>query len=172
MSATLPFPTRYLAAIGVTLLAALAFLVARPLLVGDDTENAAPATPAPAVTTPATPATPAKPKVQLLAGLPRPVAAKLRASNVAVVSLYAGTTASDRAAVRDAKSGARASGAAFAAINVLDETSARELQSFVGTVGTPTVLVVRRPGKIVTQLDGRVDSALVEQAAYNAGARR
>lgn len=177
MTATLPVPTRYLVALGVAVLAALALLVARPLLTGDATETAAPVAPARTATTPSTtattkPAKPIAPRVVLLDGLPKAVAARLRHSRVVVVALYAGTSSSDRAAAGDARNGARASGAGFTALNVLDEATARELQSLVGAVSTPAVLVVRRPGTVVTQLDGRADSAIVEQAAHNAGARR
>jgi len=126
-------------------------------------------TPSPA---PAVPAKPTQPKVILLAGLPQPVAAKLRQSRVAVLALYTRTAPTDRGAVREAKAGARAAGASFAAIDLLDEKAARAVQPFVGTVDTPAIVVVRRPGTIVTQLEGRVDSAVVEQAAHNAGARR
>ena len=41
MTASLPFPTRYLAAIGVLALLAGAFLVARPLLTSDDSSSTA-----------------------------------------------------------------------------------------------------------------------------------
>jgi hypothetical protein len=34
------------------------------------------------------------------------------------------------------------------------------------------MLVVRRPGKIVTQISGPAESQVVAQAAHNAGARR
>jgi hypothetical protein len=173
MTATLPVPTRVLALLGVLVLAALAFLVVRPLLSSDD-GGTSPATVSITKTTTATPkaTTPAtKPKIVLVDGLPNRVASKLRLSKVAVVSVYSGTASVDRAAVGEAKSGARAAGAAFARLNVLDENQAREVQSFAGTVDTPAVLIVRRPGKIVTRFEGLVDTAVVEQAAHNAGAR-
>ncbi len=177
MTASLPIPTRMLVLLGVALLAAAAFLVARPLLLSDDDSTSSPTPPVAATTptpttSPTTPATPAKPKVVLLAGLPKPIASKLRQDRVVVVSVYSGTSAGDRTAVALARTGAREAGAAFARMNVLDETRARELQRFVGTVAAPTLLVVRRPGKIVTQLDGTVDAAIVAQAAHNAGARK
>jgi hypothetical protein len=43
---------------------------------------------------------------------------------------------------------------------------------FAGPVSSPTLLVVKRPGRIVNRLSGLVDSAIVAQAAHNAGARR
>lgn len=177
MTASLPIPTRMLVLLGVALLAAAAFLVARPLLLSDDDSTSSPTPPVSATTpkpatSPTTPATPAKPKVVLLAGLPRPIASKLRQDRVVVVSVYSGTSAGDRTAVALARTGAREAGAAFAKMNVLDETRARELQRFVGTVAAPTLLVVKRPGKVVTQIEGTVDPAVVAQAAHNAGARK
>ena len=172
MTATLPFPTRYLAILGVTLLVAALFFVVRPLLMsGDDTESApTPVVPVTAGGSGATP-TPAQPKIELLAGLPKPVAAKLMRDRVVVVQIYSGTSGTDRAMVAVSRKGARATGAAFAAVNVLDETRAREISSFLGAVDTPAVAVVRRPGKVVTLIEGPVDAAIVEQAAHNAGAR-
>jgi hypothetical protein len=177
MTATLPVPTRYLIALGAALLGALALFVARPLLLGDDSATSTPAPPvAPATATPkapsATKAVAAKPKVVLLPGLPKPVASKLRRSPVAVVSVYTGTSASDRASLRQAKAGAKAAGAQFVKLNVLDEDTARAVQTFAGTMSTPTVLVVRRPGTIVKRFEGPVEDAIVRQAAHNAGARK
>ena len=115
---------------------------------------------------------PAKPTVVLLPGLPAQIASKLRYSKVVVVSLYTGTAAGDRAAVAQARSGAREVGAGFTAINVLDEKQARAVAKFGGPVDSPSVLVVRRPGRIVTQFTGTVDGKVVAQAAHNAGAGR
>lgn len=174
-------PTRMLVLLGVALAAAAALLVVRPLVLDDDSGTTA-ATPA--VTTPparaATPTKPAKPaatkpavtKVTLLPGLPTPLARKLRFSRVVVASLYAGTAAGDRPMVGQARAGAREAGAGFVAMNVLRESTARELQPFVGTVSAPVLLVVKRPGRVVTRIDGPVDSAVVAQAARNAGAHR
>jgi hypothetical protein len=174
MNTTIPFPARYLVVIGVALAAAALLLVARPVLLGsnDETVGAAPTTPTPTTTPP--PSTPTQPKVVLLPGLPPQVANKLRYSKVLVVSLYQGSARSDRAAVAAARAGARTAGAGFLAANVLNEKNARALQSFVGTTSTPAVVVVRRPGRIASRLEGAAstDSELVAQAAHNAGATR
>ena len=123
--------------------------------------------------TPATPqAAPAKPKVVLLPGLPPKVAQALRSSKVAVVTLYVGQAAPDRAVVAEARKGARAAGARFVALNVGSDRAAASVASFAGPLSPPSILVVRRPGKILTQLSGQVDSKVVTQAAHNAGARR
>ena len=114
----------------------------------------------------------AKPKLVLLPNLPTPIARALRYSKVVVVSVYVGQAPGDRPAVVEASQGARSAGVGFVAVNVGSDKGAAELGSFVGPVSTPTMLVVRRPGKIITQIPGRVERAVVAQAAYNAGARR
>jgi hypothetical protein len=160
---------------GVALLAALLFIVARPMLLGGADETTT-TTPPPAVPTPQPTPRPAKPepRVVLLPGLPAQIANKLRYSKVVVVSLYQGNAGSDRAAVTAASAGAKAVGAGFLAVNVLDEKSARSVQSFVGLKSTPAVVVVRRPGRTVATLEGAAsaDQQLVSQAAHNAGANR
>ena len=117
------------------------------------------------------PATPAKPKFILLAGLPSPLAHALRLSKVVVVSLYAAGAAGDSAALQQARLGAASAHAGFAAVNVLDEHIAKSLDKYAGTVSSPTILIVRRPGNIVNRFAGYADKDLVAQAAQNAGAR-
>lgn len=147
-------------------------LVRSGVLGGSSTSS----TPAPTRTHAPTPsggaATPAKPTVVLLPGLPRPVAKALRYSKVVVVSLYAGPSPGDRPAVSEARTGARSAGAGFVAVNVVDDKRAAELASFVGPASAPAMLVVKRPGRIVTRMPGTVDSTVVAQAAHDAGARR
>lgn len=158
----------------VALIAAFAALmVVRAGVIGGSSDSTPLATPAPSPSTPSkAQTTPAKPKVVLLAGLPAPIASKLRYSKVVVVSLYSSTGSGDRSAVAEARSGARDVHAAFTAINVLDEKQAQAMTAFGGPVDSPSVMVVRRPGKIVTQFSGAVDSKVVAQAAHNAGAGR
>ncbi len=111
-------------------------------------------------------------KVVLLPGLPASVARGLESSKVIVVSLYVDKAPGDRAWVSEARRGAQVAGAGFVAVNVGSDRSAASVASFVGAVSAPTMLVVRRPGKIVTQISGPVESTIVAQAAHNAGARR
>jgi hypothetical protein len=175
MNMTIPFPTRYLAVMGVALAVAALLLVARPMLLGAGSDTVAPATPSPVTPKPnVQPAAPTQPRVVLLPGLPAKVANKLRYSKVLVVTLYQGTTQADRAAVAAARQGSRGVRAGFLPVNVLNEKSARTVQAFVGTTSTPTVVVVRRPGQIVSRLEGAAsaDEQLVAQAAHNAGAGR
>ena len=159
----------------VALVAAVAALMVVRLGVlgsSDSGASAVTAQPRTAVTPTTTKAVPTKPKVVLLPGLPSSVANRLRYSKVVVVSLYVGQVPGDRAAVAEARKGARAAGAGFAAVNVSNDKSAASIASFAGPVSPPALLVVRRPGKIVTQIPGTVDNAVVAQAAHNAGARR
>jgi len=117
-----------------------------------------------------TPAKPAKPVVVLNPGLPTALDHALRRSRVVVVALWA-PRGSDRDALAEARAGAKASHAGFAAINVLDEKQAVAVNKLVGTVSDPAVIVVKRPGTVETQFDGFADRAMVSQAAHNAGAR-
>ena len=162
----------------VALVAAFALLMVVRLGVLGGSDNSAPSVTTPpktAVTpstTSATPRVPAKPAVVLLPDLPTQIASKLRYSRVVVVSVYVAPAASDRAAVAQARQGARAAGAGFTAVNVANDKNATAMASFVGPVSSPSMLVVRRPGRIVTRISGPVESALVAQAAHNAGARR
>ena len=172
MNTTVSLPsTRYLAVIAAAILLAGFFLVARPLL-GSGGE-AAPAVTPPAPTSPTSKPNSRpvpKPRLQLLPGLPPKVANKLRHSKVVVVSLYQGSAIGDRSAVVAAAAGSKDARAGFLPVNVLNERSARAVQTFVGATTTPTVVVVTRPGRIVTRLEGAAasDGQLVAQAALNA----
>jgi hypothetical protein len=174
MNTTVSLPsTRYLAVIAAAVLFAGLFLVARPLLAGGG--ETAPVVTPPAPTSPTSKPKPTthpaqKPRLQLLPGLPPKVANKLRHSKVVVVSLYQGSAIGDRSAVVAAAAGAEDGRAGFLPVNVLNEQSARAVQTFVGATTTPTVVVVTRPGRIVTRLEGAAasDGPLVAQAALNA----
>ena len=162
----------------VALVAAFALLmvVRSGVLRGSDSGAVSVTTPPKTAVTPstatATPAVRVKPSVVLLPGLPAQIASRLRYSRVVVVSVYVAPVVGDRVAVTQARKGARAAGAGFVAVNVAIEKNAASMASFVGPVSSPTMLVVRRPGRIVTQIPGLVESAVVTQAAHNAGARR
>jgi hypothetical protein len=119
---------------------------------------------------PTTPRPAPKPRLQLLPGLPPKVANQLRHSKVVVVSLYQGSAIGDRSAVVAAAAGAKGARVGFLPVNVLNEQSARAVQTFVGASTTPTVVVVKRPGRIVTRFEGAAasDGQLIAQAAQNA----
>jgi hypothetical protein len=171
MTASLP-NTRLLAVLGA--LAALVgiLLIARPLVMGDDDSAAPAATPQPITRSTPPPAPAAAPRVNLLPGVPAAIAQKLRYSNVVVVSLYGAKAPGDRKALAHARVGARQTGAGFLAFNVFDERKANALVKYLGNADSPAVLIVRRPGTVVTKIDGFVDAAIVAQAAQNAGAHK
>lgn len=165
--------TGLIALVALVVAFALLMIVRSGVVGGSDSGAVSVATPPKTAATPSTaPKTPAKPAVVLLPGLPAPIASKLRYSKVVVVSVYVSPAVGDRAMVAQARKGARATGAGFTAVNVANDKNARAMASFVGPVSSPTLLVVRRPGKIVTRISGPVEAAVVTQAAYNAGARR
>jgi hypothetical protein len=112
-------------------------------------------------------------KVVLLPGLPPSIAHALRYSDVVVVSLFARGAQGDGAARSEARKGARAVHAAFVSVNVLDERTAIRISDFAGENATaPSVLVVKRPGRVVNRFQGFTDRQLVAQAAQNVGAGR
>ena len=176
MTATVP-TSRILAILGLAVAALAAFfLLVRPMLLDDSESTPAAANsavqPSAPVTKPAVkPAVrPARPVVQLLPGLPANVARALRRERVVVAAVWA-PGASDAQALESARAGAKATGAGFVALNVLFEGHARSLERLVGPISDPSVLVFRRPGKVVNRFDGFADKATVAQAAHNAGAR-
>jgi hypothetical protein len=172
-----------IAVVAIVLLGAVVlFLFARTFLLNSNSDEAAipsasaptgskPSADTPAVPSDTSPARPAQPKIKLLPGLPAQVDQALRSSRVVVVSLYAGSSASDRLAVGRARAAAGSVGAGFVAINAFNEKNARELQPFAGAMSLPSVLVVRRPGTVVKRFEGFVDPTVTAQAARNAGAR-
>ena len=165
-------PRPALIGFGVLIAAFVALMIVRTGVLGGSATTTV-VVPTPPRATPAkTSTTPAVPKVALLPGLPADVAHALRYSKVVVVSLYVGQAPGDRAAVGQARMGARAAGAGFVAVNVGSDKKAASIATFAGPASAPTTLVVRRPGKVLTQIAGPIESAVVRQAAHNAGARR
>jgi hypothetical protein len=169
--------TRILALVGLAVAALAAFfLLVKPMLNEDSAGTPAAANDAvqpsaPVAKPPTKPAVrPARPAVQLLPGLPANVARALRRERVVVAAVWA-PGSGDAQALAQAREGAKATGAGFVALNVLFEGHARALERLVGPISDPSVLVFRRPGKVVNRFDGFADTATVAQAAQNAGAR-
>ncbi len=179
MTTTISPPVRVLALVGALAAIALGILFythSRSSSTGAEPVVPAPSrTARPSATQPpaAKPAVTPKPKLVLLPNLPVNVAHALRFSKVVVVSVYAGGAHGDHALVAQARRGARAAHAGFTAVDVANESSARTVGAFAGEkTAPPVVLVVKRPGRIVNRFDGFVDSAIVAQAAHDAGAGR
>jgi hypothetical protein len=159
--------------IAVLIAALAALMLVRTGVIGDSSDALvlpSPPSPTRAVTKDPTAAPAAKPRIVLLPNLPAPVAHRLRYSKVVVVALYA--TPADRAKAARLRAGARRAGAGFTALSLTNEADARAVAVFAGQVSPPTLLIVKRPGKIVNRLPGVVDGPIVAQAAHNAGARR
>ncbi|MEI7760707.1 MAG: hypothetical protein WCJ67_08045 [Thermoleophilia bacterium] len=171
-SARIPRPA--LIAIAVLLAAFAALMIARVVHPGRPASSSAalhaPAPNAPPVKTRSAPNS--KPRIALLPDLPVAVAHALRYSKVIVVSAYIGQAPGDHPAVTEARKGALSAGAGFVAVNVGNDNVAAAFSSFIGPVTPPAMLIVRRPGRILTRISGQVESAIVAQAALNAGARR
>jgi hypothetical protein len=161
--------------VGVAVVAlAAVLLVVRPLLLGssDDSVTAVPAPASSLPTSPSTPSkdrTPAKPRVLLLPGLPGPVVKGLNAKSVVVVAMSVGGSPGAAVQLGQARKGARAVGAGFVSVDLAREGLARQMMAFAGTDSNDRVIVVKRPGKIVNRFSSYVDSAIVAQAAVDAG---
>jgi hypothetical protein len=169
---------RVVALLGFAVAALVGLLVARPLIFsGDEATETTPPAAAPSAPSRSTPpgaraSRQRATRIQVAPGLPAALARRLRYETVVVVSAYSDKAPSDRRALAAARAGAREVDAGFVALNVLNERKAREFAIFAGVGETPTILVVRRPGRVVKRIDGFVDSAIVAQAAHNAGAGR
>ena len=134
------------------------------------TATATPA-PKPAVKKKATPA-PASREYRGIAtnGLPMQIAVALRSEDVVVVALWGTGGKIDGLSRDEARAGARAAGAGFVALNVIDH--AREAEALTLQVGSllraPAVLVFTRPKTVANRLDGFRDRESVAQAALDA----
>ena len=104
--------------------------------------------------------------------LPIPVARALMRDRVVVVSLYDPEAKVDRISLAEARAGARRAGVAFVALNVLDRRASEALTRKLGVLSAPAFFLYRRPGSLVTRIDGFADRDLVAQAAREALAGR
>ena len=123
----------------------------------------------------ATPARPSKPAVKPAptpalppSGFPVAVDKALATHEVVVLSLVVPGARVDELAAAEAREGAKAGGVGYLALNVLNEEVAHALLTKLDGMKDPSLLVVRRPGDVVLQLQGFVDRQTVAQAAANA----
>lgn len=98
-------------------------------------------------------------------GLPQALRQALVASPVAVAVLYAPDVTAEAGSVNAARAGAQAAGVGFAALDVRDPRTAEAVANAFPGVGDPAVLIVRRSGTVVLELDGVEDATTVAQAA-------
>ena len=100
-------------------------------------------------------------------GLPAPLRRALLRSHVAVAVLFAPGIAADTDVVAAAREGAHATGVGFAALDVASPAVANALHGWLPAASDPAVLVVKRPGQVVAELDGWSDSTMVAEAVAN-----
>jgi hypothetical protein len=126
------------------------------------------AKPAPAAPTPKPKTSPAR--VPNPERLPLAVARALTRHAVVVVALYDPEAKVDRISLGEARAGARHAKVGFVALNVLDPRASEALTRKLGVLSAPAFFLYRRPGELVTRVDGFADRDLVAQAALNAAA--
>ncbi len=132
-------------------------------------KNGAKANPAPARAA-ATAPKPALNPPQAATGFPVAIDQALAKHELVVVSLVLPGARVDELAAAEARAGAKVSGVGYLALNVLNEVVAQSLLTKLGTLDDPSLLVIKRGGEVVLQLNGFVDRATVIQAAANATA--
>jgi hypothetical protein len=101
-------------------------------------------------------------------GLPTVLNAALRKNPIVVVSLFDPQSQTDAVSYAEAKAGATDAHVGFVAVDLLDSTVAGALTTSLpsgGLLPEPGVLIYRRPGTLVQQLDGFNDREAVAQAA-------
>jgi hypothetical protein len=100
--------------------------------------------------------------------LPAALRRALASHGVVVAVLDAPGVPGDAAAVRAARQGAHDAHVGFAVLDVRTEAVAKAIALKLPGSSDPSVLVVTRPGKVVTFLAGPEDRAVVAQAARDA----
>ena len=100
--------------------------------------------------------------------LPAPLQHALLANRRVVAVLTAPGVPGDSDAVREARAGAAAAHVKLTVLDVTRENVAATLAAWAPNAGDGSVLVVKRPGTIVVELDGYADRLMVAQAAVEA----
>jgi hypothetical protein len=101
-------------------------------------------------------------------GLPAVINQALVTHEVVVVSLYDPQANVDAASLGEALAGAKAAGAGFVGLDVLQQSAAEPLAKKFGVLPDPALLIFRRPGDLAFRVDGFADRDTVAQAAANA----
>ncbi len=161
---TLSTPVKVVALAGLCCALALAGLL---LLVAARHRSATPSVAAVDLPAPAHRVAP-KPQLHLVAGLPAPLHRALERSRTVVAVVYAPHLARDVSVLAAGLQGAQDAHVGFAPLDVSRRAVALSLATWRPQAADPAVLVVRRPGVVVTELDGWSDRAMVAQAAADA----
>ena len=107
--------------------------------------------------------------VKIDPSLPAALRSALLRDRVVVAVLYASHAPGDQDALKAARVGAHGAHAGFAVLDVSKEKIAQTVALKLPDTSDPSVLVVRRPGKITVLLPGYIDSDVVAEAVHNAG---
>jgi hypothetical protein len=169
MTFELTTTTKVLALVGLLLAAGLT-----GTLILEHHRSASPAIVAPATTpnhthTPphahrAPPSRHPAPSLQLTAGLPAPLRSALAHTKLVVAVVYAPGDPVDAEVYAQAQQGAQAAHAPIVALNIRNDTIAATTAAWMNKVVEPAVLIVKRPGTILVELDGYTDGESVAQA--------
>ena len=172
MSVTLTPPIRLAALVGalvLTGLVALVFLLGRGAPGGGETAAVTPVVPPKAAPRAATPKTAANARTEprVASGFPAKVDHALRYSRVVVVSVSMPGAAVDGIVRGEARAAAKQARAGFVAISAANERAVSTLVAKTGVLPSPAVVIVRRPGTVVSTFSV-TDSATIAQAVAQA----
>jgi len=101
-------------------------------------------------------------------GLLTTINAALKKHSIVIVSVFNPESPTDAISYAEAKAGASSARVGFVGVSLLDNRVAAALTSALpggGLLPAPGVLIYRRPGTLVQQLDGFTDRDAVAQAA-------
>lgn len=101
-------------------------------------------------------------------GLPLVLSRALAKNRITVVALYDPSAAIDEMTLAESRAGAAEAKVGFLAISIRNEPQVRPLAQLLGALGSPSVLVYRRPDTLFFRLEGFADRDTVAQAAANA----
>jgi hypothetical protein len=110
-------------------------------------------------------------KPVLAPDLPRPVAKAFLNRKVVVVAVYVPGAEVDRVVRGEARAGARMSVAGFVPISATSESALQKIVAKAGVIPAPAVVIMRRPGVVVTTL-GVSDRQTVAAAVARAKSGR
>jgi hypothetical protein len=110
----------------------------------------------------------AKPAIKIDPTLPPALRTALRRHPVVVAVVYASHAPGDDDALKAARAGAHGAHAGFTVLDVSKEKIAQSVALKLPGTADPSVVVVRRPGKVTVLLPGYTDSDAVAEAVHNA----
>jgi hypothetical protein len=157
-------------ALVLTGLAAIVFFVGRSVVGGEATADSsatlvitkprATSTPKPAATSPRT-------TERVPSGFPTSVDNALRHSSVVVVSVSMPGAAVDRVVRTEARTAAKVTHAGFVPVSAVNELAVSGLVAKAGMLPSPAVVIVKRPGVVVTTFSV-TDAGTIAQAVAQA----